>query len=198
MTMQPFHAIDAPAAPLAAANVDTDQVIPARFIQKPRANDFGAWLFLDVRRDAEGRPRPDFVLNQPGFAGARILVAGRNFGCGSSREHAVWALVDAGIRVVIAPSFGDIFQGNAVKNGLLPVVLPEPAVQALQAGLRAAPGAQVRVDLVEQTVQGPGVAATPFAIDAFARWCLLEGLDEIGYTLGLLPLIDAYERGIRT
>jgi 3-isopropylmalate/(R)-2-methylmalate dehydratase small subunit len=192
--MEPFRTLDAVAAPLEAANVDTDQVIPARFIQKPRANDFGAWLFLDVRRDAQGQPRPDFVLNQRPYAAARILVAGPNFGCGSSREHAVWALVDAGIRCVIAPGFGDIFQGNALKNGLLPVVLPGDAVRALQAGLRASPGAHVHVDLLRQVVQGPGLAETHFPIDAFARWCLLEGLDEIGYTMGLLPTIEQYEK----
>lgn len=196
--MEAFRTLEAVAAPLQAANVDTDQVIPARFIQKPRDNDFGAWLFLDVRRDADGQPRPDFVLNLPAYADARILVAGRNFGCGSSREHAVWALADAGIRAVIAPSFGDIFQGNALKNGLLPVVLPEATVAALQAGLRATPGARVRLDLLLQVVQGPGIAATGFAIDPFARWCLLEGLDEIGYTLGLAPLIAQYEERTRT
>ena len=198
MSMQAFRTLEAVAAPLESANVDTDQVIPARFIQKPRDNDFGAWLFLDVRRDAAGKPKPDFVLNEPAYADARILVAGRNFGCGSSREHAVWALADAGIRAVIAPSFGDIFQGNVLKNGLLPVVLPEAAVAALQAGLRAEPGARVRIDLLLQAVQGPGLPATGFPIDPFARWCLLEGLDEIGYTLGLAPLIAQYEERTST
>ena len=187
--MQVFRTVDAVAAPLETANIDTDQVIPARYIQKPRANDFGKWLFEDVRRG-------DFVLNTPAYSDARILVAGRNFGCGSSREHAVWALVDAGIRAVIAPSFGDIFFGNSLKNGLLPVVLPESSVQALQSGLRASPGAHVRVDLVDQQVSGPGLAPQPFAIDAFARRCLLEGLDEIDYTLGLKHVIDTYEQGL--
>ncbi|MFI4928081.1 MAG: 3-isopropylmalate dehydratase small subunit [Burkholderiales bacterium] len=194
--MQSFRIVDAVAAPMEAANIDTDQVIPARFIQKPRANDFGQWMFLDVRRDAQGRPLPGFVLNDPAYAAARILVAGPNFGCGSSREHAVWALADGGIRAVIAPSFGDIFFGNALKNGLLPVVIPAAAVQELQAALRAEPGAHVHVDLVEQVVQGRGLAPQSFAIDAFARRCLLEGLDEIGYTLGLVPLIEQYERGL--
>jgi 3-isopropylmalate/(R)-2-methylmalate dehydratase small subunit len=194
--MEPFRIVEAVAAPMEAPNIDTDQVIPARYIQKPRANDFAKWLFEDVRRDAEGCQRSDFVLNDPAYANARIIVAGRNFGCGSSREHAVWALVDGGIRAVIAPTFGDIFFGNALRNGLLPVVLPESAVQALQAALRAAPGAQVRVDLVEQLVQGPGLAPQAFAIDSFARHCLLEGLDEIDYTLGLKHVIDTYEQGL--
>jgi len=194
MTRQPLRVVEGVAAPMESANIDTDQVIPARFIQKPRANDFGAWLFLDVRRDAGGQARPDFVLNQRAYAGAPILVAGPNFGCGSSREHAVWALADAGIRVVIAPSFGDIFYGNALKNALLPVVLPPETVQALQAALRAAPGSQVRVDLEEQSVQGPGIAPASFAIDSFARRCLLRGLDEIDYTLSLAPVIAQFEK----
>jgi 3-isopropylmalate/(R)-2-methylmalate dehydratase small subunit len=191
---EPLRVVEAVAAPMEAANIDTDQVIPARFIQKPRANDFGAWLFLDVRRAPEGKPRADFVLNQPAYAGARILVAGPNFGCGSSREHAVWALADGGFRVVIAPSFGDIFHGNALKNALLPVVLPVETVRALQAALRASPGAQVRVDLVEQLVHGPGIAPAPFDIDSFARRCLLEGLDEIDYTLTLESAIAQFEK----
>jgi 3-isopropylmalate/(R)-2-methylmalate dehydratase small subunit len=194
MKREPLRVVEAVAAPLEAANIDTDQVIPARFIQKPRANDFGAWLFLDVRRDAEGKPRPDFVLNDPAYAGARIVVAGPNFGCGSSREHAVWALADGGIRVVIAPSFGDIFYGNALKNALLPIVLPLDTVRALQSALRAAPGAQVRVDLVGQRVQGPGIAPAAFTIDSFARRCLLEGLDEIDYTLTLEGEIARFEK----
>jgi 3-isopropylmalate/(R)-2-methylmalate dehydratase small subunit len=194
MKREPLRVVEAVAAPLEAANIDTDQVIPARFIQKPRANDFGAWLFMDVRRDGAGKPRPDFVLNDPAYAGARILVAGPNFGCGSSREHAVWALADGGIRVVIAPSFGDIFYGNALKNALLPIVLPLETVRALQAALRASPGAQMRVDLIEQRVQGPGIAATAFTIDSFARRCLLEGLDEIDYTLTLGGEIARFEK----
>jgi 3-isopropylmalate/(R)-2-methylmalate dehydratase small subunit len=191
---EPLRIVEAVAAPMEAANIDTDQVIPARFIQKPRANDFGPWLFLDVRRDANGNPRPDFVLNDPAYAAAGILVAGPNFGCGSSREHAVWALADGGIRVVIAPGFGDIFFGNALQNALLPVVLPQETVRALQAALRADPGARVKVDLVEQRVHGPGIAPTGFTVDAFARHCLLEGLDEIDYTLGLAPAIARFEK----
>jgi 3-isopropylmalate/(R)-2-methylmalate dehydratase small subunit len=191
--MQAFTTVEEAAAPLEAANIDTDQVIPARFIQKPRANDFGEWLFLDVRRDASGQPRRDFVLNDPAYADARILVAGPNFGCGSSREHAVWALVDADIRAVIAPSFGDIFQSNALKNGLLPVVLPEQQVRQLQATLRGKPGTRVRIDLQEQTVQAPGLQAA-FTVDSLSRECLLRGIDEIDYTLSQLASIEDHER----
>lgn len=196
--MQAFKTLDAVAAPMPGANIDTDQIVPARFIQKPRANNFGDFLFLDVRRDATGERRPEFVLNQPAYAGAQAIVAGANFGCGSSREHAVWALVDAGIRAVIAPSFGDIFHSNAQKNGLLPVVLPQAAVDILLDGLQADPGAHVRVDLQAQTVAGPGLAGTAFPIDAVARHCLLEGLDEIAYTQGYMTRIEAFENRMDT
>ena len=192
--MRPLMRLDAVAAPLARANVDTDQVVPALYLQKPRSCNFGDFLFRDVRRDAAGAPRPDFALNQPGYAGASILVAGRNFGCGSSREHAVWALVDGGFRAVIAPSFGDIFATNAVKNGLLTVSLPEATVEALLAALQSAPGAHVQVDLVAQTVTAPDGQVTPFAIDPFARHCLIEGIDELGYTLSQIASIEEFEQ----
>ena len=150
--MQAFTQLDAVAAPLARINVDTDQIVPALYLQKPRAAHFGAFLFRDVRHDAQGARRADFPLNDPAYAQARILVAGRNFGCGSSREHAVWALVDGGFRAVIAPSFGDIFFSNALKNGLLPVRLPEPRVEALLGLLQREPGAHLRIDLAAQRV----------------------------------------------
>lgn len=194
--MSPFKTLDAVAAPMESANIDTDQIVPARFIQKPRAADFGEFLFLDVRRDAAGVRLPEFVLNQPAYANAQVIVAGRNFGCGSSREHAVWALVDGGIRAVIAPSFGDIFYSNSLKNGLLPVVLPAESVDALLGALRATPGAHVRVDLLQQTVTGPNTTPTRFSIDAFSRQCLLEGLDEIAYTLAQMASIEAFENRI--
>src|SRR5687768_14070175 len=129
--MQAFTRLDAVAVPLARANIDTDQIVPALYLQKPRSCDFGEFLFRDVRHDAQGARRPDFTLNQPAYAGARILVASRNFGCGSSREHAVWALADGGFGAVIAPSFGDIFEANALKNGLLPVRLADDVVDGL-------------------------------------------------------------------
>jgi 3-isopropylmalate/(R)-2-methylmalate dehydratase small subunit len=192
--MQPLSRLDAVAVPLPQANVDTDQIVPALYLQKPRACDFGEFLFRDVRRDAAGSPRPEFPLNRPEFADASILVAGRNFGCGSSREHAVWALVDGGFRAVVAPSFGDIFASNAVKNGLLTVPLPEVTVEALLEALQRAPGAHVRIDLAAQTLTSPDGTATPFAIDPFARHCLLEGIDELGFTLSQVARIEAYEK----
>jgi len=185
--MEPFVHLDAVALPLARANVDTDQIVPARYLQKPRSDNFGDYLFRDVRED------PAFVFNQDAYRGARIVVAERNFGCGSSREHAVWALYDHGFRAAIAPSFGDIFASNAMKNGFLPIVLPEATVTAMLAQLAARPGARIVVDLPAQVVRAPDGAAHVFDIDAFARHCLVEGLDEMSYTLTLLPRIEAYE-----
>jgi 3-isopropylmalate/(R)-2-methylmalate dehydratase small subunit len=192
--MEALRQLDAVAAPLGSVNVDTDQISPALYLQKPRSAPFGSFLFHDVRHDAQGRRRPEFLLNEPVYADARILVAGRNFGCGSSREHAVWALYDGGFRAVIAPSFGDIFFSNALKNGLLPVRLPAERVDALLAALRAEPGAHVQVDLVAQTVRGPSGFEAEFSIEPFARHCLLEGLDELDYTLSQSAKIEAFER----
>jgi 3-isopropylmalate/(R)-2-methylmalate dehydratase small subunit len=185
--MEPFVRLDAVAMPIARPNVDTDQILPARYLQKPRSDNFGDYLFRDVRQD------PAFVFNRDAYRGARIVVAERNFGCGSSREHAVWALYDHGFRVAIAPSFGDIFASNAQKNGFLPIALPEPVVASLIAQLEAQPGARVAVDLPAQTVRAPDGTTHAFEIDAFAKHCLVEGLDEISYTLTLLPAIEAYE-----
>jgi 3-isopropylmalate/(R)-2-methylmalate dehydratase small subunit len=189
--MEPFVRLDAVAMPLAQPNVDTDQIVPARYLQKPRSDNFGDYLFRDVRQD------PAFVLNREPYRGARIVVAERNFGCGSSREHAVWALHDYGFRVAIAPSFGDIFASNAQKNGFLPVVLPQAAVTQILAQLSASAGARVVVDLPGQIVRGPDGSMYPFEIDAFAKHCLVEGLDEISYTLTLLPAIEAYESRVK-
>jgi len=192
--MQAFRQLEAVAAPLHRANIDTDQIVPALYLQKPRSDNFGNYLFHDVRRDARAERRPDFVLNAAVYADARILVAGRNFGCGSSREHAVWALHDGGFRVVIAPTFGDIFYSNSLKNGLLPVRLPEAVVESILATLMAAPGTRLCVDLEAQTVSGPQGRTESFDIDPFARHCLLEGLDEIDYTLTQEARIEDYER----
>ena len=194
--MDALRLLDDIAAPLGRVNVDTDQIVPALYLQKPRSAPFGSYLFRDVRHDASGARRPEFLLNDPVYAQARILVAGRNFGCGSSREHAVWALYDGGYRAVIAPSFGDIFFSNALKNGLLPVRLPEGQVEGLLAALRAEPGAHVRIDVAAQTVRGPDGGEHAFELEPFARHCLLEGLDELDYTLSQLSHIDAYERGL--
>jgi 3-isopropylmalate/(R)-2-methylmalate dehydratase small subunit len=191
--MEPFVTLDAVALPLPRPNIDTDQIVPARYLQKPRTDDFGAYLFRDLRFAADDRENAQFALNHPALRGARIVVGERNFGCGSSREQAVWALYDYGFRAAIAPSFGDIFAGNALKNGLLPIVLPPDAVAHLLALLAAAPGARVRVDLGAQTVTFPDAGTHAFAVDPFARQCLLEGRDEIDYTLTHLAAIEAYE-----
>src|SRR5579863_2779290 len=150
--MEKFTRIDAPALPLPAVNVDTDQIVPARFLRKPRHQGYGGFLFHDLRFAKDGAEKPDFVLNRSAYRGARVLVGERNFGCGSSREHAVYALWDYGFRAVIAPSFGDIFFGNCFKNGLLPIVLPAAQVAALRAQVQAKPGAHVVVDLAKQQV----------------------------------------------
>lgn len=192
--MRPFTRLDAVAMPLAQINVDTDQVVPARYLQKPRSDDFGNYLFRDLRQRADGTDFPDFPLNQPAWRNARVIVAGRNFGCGSSREHAVWALYDYGFRAAIAPSFGDIFAGNSLKNGFLPVVLPESVVVATLAYLQAHPGARIAVDLEAQQVVLPDSGVHAFEIAPFARRCLLEGLDEIDYTLSHLAALQEFER----
>ena len=153
--MEPFKPLQAVAAPLAVPNIDTDQIIPARFLWRKRSEGWGRLLSNDLRFNDDGSPRAQFVLNRPEYRDARILVADRNFGCGSSREHAVWALYDYGIRTVIAPSFGDIFFNNSLQNGLLPVVLPDTTVAALLAALEQAPGTQIGIDLAAQHVSAP-------------------------------------------
>ena len=173
-------------APLDRANVDTDQIIPKQFLKRIERTGFGPFLFHDWRKD------PAFVLNQPAYAGASVLVAGPNFGCGSSREHAPWSLEDAGFRVVVAPSFADIFRNNCYKIGLLPVELPEAEVRALLDLAAATPGAEITVDLETQTVVAPGFEAM-FRIPAFTRECLLGGQDDIALTLRVSKDIEAYE-----
>ena len=190
--MKPFQQLDAVALPIERANTDTDQIVPARYLQKPRSDDFGAYLFRDLRFRKDGSEEPAFILNRDAYRSCQIVVAARNFGCGSSREHAVWALYDYGIRAVIAPSFGDIFYSNALKNGLLPVVLPETTT-LLQA-LAAKPGSHVKVDLETQTVTVAGGTQYGFAIDSFSKHCLLNGVDELDYTLSQMTRIIAFER----
>ena len=192
--MEPFKNLQAVAVPVDAANVDTDQIIPARFLWKQRKDGYGELLFNDVRLGSDKTPKPDFVLNRPEYRGARILVAGRNFGCGSSREHAVWALYDAGFRSVIAPSFGDIFYNNCFQNGLLPIVLPTERVATLIGRLTAQPGAALTIDLPAQTVTGPDGVVDGFEIGAFRKACLLEGHDEVSFTLTHADRIAAFER----
>jgi 3-isopropylmalate/(R)-2-methylmalate dehydratase small subunit len=194
MNLKPFERLDAIAVPITQPNLDTDQILPARYLQKPRANNFGEYLFRDLRFGKDGSEQAGFVLNQAPYRDGRIILAARNFGCGSSREHAVWALHDYGFRAVIAPSFGDIFYANALKNGLLPIPLPEPSVLAMLDTVQAAPGSRMVVDLEAQTVLAPDGASHTFDINAFSKHCLLKGLDELGYTLGLLDQIADFER----
>jgi 3-isopropylmalate/(R)-2-methylmalate dehydratase small subunit len=185
-----FRLIRSRTAVLPAADVDTDQIIPARFLTSTERDGFGGALFADWRYDAAGQPRPDFVLNQPGSAGCTILVAGRNFGCGSSREHAPWALLEYGIRAVISSSFADIFRGNSLKNGLLPVQVDEPIL----GWLMDHPGTEVTVDLEATSLTLADGRRVDFPIEAFARHCLLHGIDELGYLLSKTATIDAWER----
>lgn len=190
---EPFTTLTAIAAPLDLHNVDTDQIMPARFMRRPRDERYATYGFHDLRFTPDGAARPDFVLNRPPFDRAGILVAGRNFGVGSSREAAVYALLALGIRGVVAEGFGDIFFSNALKNGLLPVKLPGAAVEALRAHISAHPGTALTIDLTRQLLTGPGGIAHDFSIPPFARDCLLRGLDEIGLTMTLLPEIEAFE-----
>jgi len=192
--IEKFVPLNTVGVPLDRGNVDTDAIIPAKYLKTLKRTGLGVGLFFAWRYDAEGAERPDFPLNAPPFRGGRVLVAGENFGCGSSREHAVWALMDFGFRAVIAPSFSDIFRNNCLKNGMLPVTLPAAEVRSLIDALLAAPGGKVEVDLEAQTVRGPNGDVHRFAIDPFAKKCLLEGLDEIGLTLTCAAEIDRYER----
>jgi 3-isopropylmalate/(R)-2-methylmalate dehydratase small subunit len=190
--MEPFKHLRSAGVPLALANVDTDQIIPARFLWRKRGDGWGDLLLYDLRFHDDGSPRAAFPLNQAQYRDAHILVAGRNFGCGSSREHAVWALYDYGIRAVIASSFGDIFANNCNQNGLLPIVLAPEVVEGLIAALEDAPGTQFEVDLESQAVLAHR-KTYPFEIDPFQKECLLAGTDQIGFTLGFKEQIDAFE-----
>jgi len=192
--MEPFIRLETVAVPLGVPNIDTDQIIPARFLWRKRRDGWGHLLFHDLRFDDAGAPKPDFALNQDAYRNARIVVADRNFGCGSSREHAVWALYDFGIRTVVAPSFGDIFFNNSFQNGLLPVVLAVERVAALRASLEQSPGSRVAIDLVSQTVTGPDGAIDTFDIDLFRKECLLAGTDDISFTLGHRDRIAEFEK----
>jgi 3-isopropylmalate/(R)-2-methylmalate dehydratase small subunit len=190
--MQPFRKHTGKVAPLYRANVDTDQIIPKQFLKRVEKTGFGEFLFNDWRRSPSGDPEPNFVLNQPQYAGSSILVGGKNFGCGSSREHAVWALADYGFRAVIASSFADIFANNCVKNGVLTVVLTED--QAAELARKAETnGYQLTVDLESCTVRDDQGFTATFTIDEFTRHCLLEGLDDIGLTLQHEGDISKYE-----
>lgn len=193
--MQPFTTLTAVAAPLPMRNVDTDMIIPKQFLKTIERTGLGKSLFHELRYDESGNEVPDFVLNRAPYRAARILVTGENFGCGSSREHAPWALADYGFRAIVAPSFADIFFGNCCQNGLLPVVLPETLVQELfrRAG-QSADGYELTVDLAAQQVRDAAGFDVEFPIDPYRKQMLLEGLDEIGRTLLEEPRIAAFER----
>ncbi len=200
--MQPFHRHLGLVAPLDRPNVDTDQIIPKQFLKSIRRTGFGAnlfdeWRYLDHGEPgmdpASRRPNPQFVLNQPRYQGASVLLARRNFGCGSSREHAPWALAEYGFRAIVAPSYADIFFHNCFKNGLLPVVLDEAVVDRLFHEVLAQPGLQLAIDLAAQTVTAPGGDTWRFEIDPFRKQCLLNGWDDIGLTMRHAELIRAFE-----
>ncbi|WP_309662416.1 3-isopropylmalate dehydratase small subunit [Sphingomonas sp.] len=191
--MTPFIRLEGIAAALPVANLDTDRIIPAAYLSGVSRDGLGAGLLAPMRYDAEGKEKPDFVLNQVPWRDARILVARENFGCGSSREHAPWALLDFGIRAVIAPSFAEIFHNNCIKNGILPLTLPSATVDELMAQAARPNEARFAIDLEAQQLRDGCGRIRDFAIDAGLRGALLEGLDEIGRTLRLAPAIDAYE-----
>jgi 3-isopropylmalate/(R)-2-methylmalate dehydratase small subunit len=191
--MDKFTKLTGVAAPLPLINVDTDMIIPKQFLKTIKRSGLGKNLFDEMRYDDDGNEIADFVLNQPAYREAQILVAGENFGCGSSREHAPWALLDFGIRCVIAPSFADIFFNNCFKNGILPIVLPQQDVDKLMADAERGANAQVTIDLENQVITGPDGGEIRFEVDAFRKHCLLNGLDDIGLTLEKAAAIDSFE-----
>ena len=193
MNREPFSSVTSAVVPMVRNDIDTDQIIPARFLKTVNRAGLGDQLFNDWRYLADGSPNPEFVLNRPEMAGRAILLAGDNFGCGSSREHAPWALTAWGIRAVISTSFADIFRNNALKNGLVPVALSSDGVARITSLLESDPAAVITVDLEAQQVRLPGGDALPFHVDPFARRMLLDGTDELGYLLSLEPAIEAYE-----
>jgi 3-isopropylmalate/(R)-2-methylmalate dehydratase small subunit len=192
--MKPFTNFESRMVPLPMNNVDTDQIIPARFLKTTSKLGLDQQLFYDWRYDEQGRPKPDFILNQPQGRGAEILVAGDNFGCGSSREHAPWALTQFGFRAVISTSFADIFRGNALKNSLLPIQVAPEIHQKLFSLMEKDPDARVKIDLAAQTLTLPDGRAVHFEVDRFAQQCLLQGVDELGYILKQQPAIEQFER----
>jgi 3-isopropylmalate/(R)-2-methylmalate dehydratase small subunit len=181
--MQPFTKLTGVAAPLPMVNVDTDMIIPKQFLKTTKRTGLGSALFFEQRYEDDGSEKPDFVLNKPAYRKAQILVAGANFGCGSSREHAPWALLDFGIRCVIAPSFADIFYNNCFKNGILPIALPQADVEKLMDDAERGANAVISIDLEKQEIRGPDGGCIKFEIDPFRKQCLLNGWDDIGLTL---------------
>src|SRR6195256_6407020 len=191
--MQKFTTLTAIAAHLPMINVDTDMIIPKQYLKTIKRTGLGNGLFAELRYDEAGKPRPDFVLHTPPYTKAQILIVGENFGCGSSREHAPWALLDFGVRCVIAPSFADIFYNNCFKNGILPVTLPQAEIDKLIDDASRGANAPVTVDLAAQEITGPDGGVIPFDIDPFRKRCLMEGLDDIGLTLEKGGGVDAFE-----
>ncbi len=192
--MEPFKTLDGIAAPLNMINVDTDMIIPKQYLKTIHRTGLGKALFDEMRYDNDGSEKPDFVLNKPQYRKAQILVAGDNFGCGSSREHAPWALLDFGIRCVIAPSFADIFYNNCFKNGILPIRLAQSDVDKLMDDAERGANARVSIDLEKQEIRGPDGGMIKFEVDAFRKQCLLNGWDDIGLTLRSEDKISAYEK----
>jgi 3-isopropylmalate/(R)-2-methylmalate dehydratase small subunit len=192
--MEAFKHLDGIAAPLNMINVDTDMIIPKQFLKTIHRTGLGKALFDEMRFNPDGSEKPDFVLNKPAYRKAQILVAGDNFGCGSSREHAPWALLDFGIRCVIAPSFADIFYNNCFKNGILPITLPQAEVDKLMDDAERGSNARLSVDLESQEIRGPDGGMIKFEVDAFRKQCLLNGWDDIGLTLRSEDKISAYEQ----
>ena len=191
--MEAFKTLTSTVAPLDRTNVDTDQIIPKQFLKRIERTGYGDFLFFDWRQTPEGKPVPEFVLNDPRYKDAKILIAGKDFGCGSSREHAAWALSDFGFRVVIAPTFADIFFSNAGKNGIVLARLSESEVETLLRNAQTIPGYTLTVSLQEQTVTDDRGFKATFEVDAFRKYCLLEGLDDIGLTLRHAAELDKYE-----
>jgi 3-isopropylmalate/(R)-2-methylmalate dehydratase small subunit len=191
--MKPFTNFESRIVPLPINDVDTDQIIPARFLKTISKQGLDQQLFYDWRYDGQGRPKPDFILNQPRAKGAEVLLAGDNFGCGSSREHAPWALTQFGFRAVISTSFADIFRGNALKNSLLPIVVPADVHQALFAAIEKNPDARVKIDLAAQKLALPDGRTVEFPVDAFSKQCLMDGVDELGYILKRDAAIATFE-----
>ncbi len=192
--MQKLETLTARVVALPNENIDTDQIIPARYLKAIDKAGMGDHLFADWRYDAAGKPKPDFVLNQPRARGAQILLAGDNFACGSSREHAVWALGGFGFRAIISTSIADIFRNNALKNGLLPIVVDKATHRDLFDLVAEIPQVELKIDVAAQTLTLPDGRAVPFALDAFSKTCLLEGVDELGYLMARDDAIETYER----
>lgn len=192
--MAKFTTLESRLMPMPVDNIDTDQIIPARFLKTISKEGLDKQLFNDWRYEANGDPKPDFILNEPAWQGVAILLAGDNFGCGSSREHAPWALTQWGFRAIVSTSFADIFKGNALKNGLLPIVVSREVHARLFDLVAKSPQATVKIDLATQTMTLPDGTKVEFPVDGFSKHCLLEGVDELGYILNQAPAIESYEK----